>query len=227
MVRGRTKRTRRIAIAIGAVSVAAAAAITVALIDRPQPVAHVRAIGSIVPASPPPTTSARAASAPATRPVATYPVATTVPPAPAPSRVTIASLGVDAPIVTVGLEPGTNNLQIPDIDHVGWYGLGPSPGQPGSSVLVGHVDGNGRPGVFWRLGRLEPGDDIVVTFAGRPDRTFRVVGRRQVPKAELPPDLFSRAGPPRLALITCGGAFNRATRHYADNVVIVAEPRGA
>jgi hypothetical protein len=94
-------------------------------------------------------------------------------------------------------------------------------------VLVGHVDGNGRPGVFWHLGRLEPGNDIIVSFAGAPPRTFRVVGRRQVPKSELPPELFSRAGPPRLALITCGGAFNDATRHYADNVVIVAEPRGA
>ena len=54
-----------------------------------------------------------------------------------------------------------------------------------------------------------------------------MIGRQQVPKAELPAELFSRAGPPRLALITCGGAFNDTTRHYADNVVIVAEPRGA
>ena len=131
---------------------------------------------------------------------------------------------VDASIVAVGLDPGTNSLEIPDIDHVGWYRLGPSPGQTGSAVLVGHVDGNGRPGVFWHLGQLAPGDLITVSYDGTGPRDFRVTGRQQVPKTELPAELFSRAGPPRLALITCGGAFNTTTRHYQDNVVIVATP---
>ena len=53
---------------------------------------------------------------------------------------------------------------------------------------------------------------------------FRVTGRQQVPKIELPAELFSRAGPSRIALITCGGAFDARTRHYRDNVVVVATP---
>jgi hypothetical protein len=40
----------------------------------------------------------------------------------------------------------------------------------------------------------------------------------------LPPEVFAVGGPPRLVLITCGGAFDRRTRNYADNVVVVAEP---
>jgi hypothetical protein len=35
---------------------------------------------------------------------------------------------------------------------------------------------------------------------------------------------FARDGPPRLALVTCGGPFDERTRHYRDNVVITAEP---
>jgi hypothetical protein len=40
----------------------------------------------------------------------------------------------------------------------------------------------------------------------------------------LPPEVFAVGGPPRLVLITCGGAFDRRTRNYADNVVVFAEP---
>ena len=135
----------------------------------------------------------------------------------------IPAIGVTADVVGTGLEPGTIQLAIPDIDHVGWFELGPNPGDAGSAVLVGHVDGDGRPGVFWRLGDLVPGDIVTVRDAtGAHD--FRVTGREQVAKAALSADLFSRAGPPRLVLITCGGAFDDASGHYLDNVVVVVTP---
>jgi sortase (surface protein transpeptidase) len=130
---------------------------------------------------------------------------------------------VASDVVGVGLVPGTDAVQVPDIDHVGWYQLGPSPGQGGSAVLLGHVDGDGRPGVFFRLGDLAPGDTVTVTDAqGAHD--FRVTGREQVAKTALPADFFSWEGPPRLVLITCGGAFDDSTGHYVDNVVVVAVP---
>jgi hypothetical protein len=44
------------------------------------------------------------------------------------------------------------------------------------------------------------------------------------PKGRLPRRVFDRSGPPILTLVTCGGAFDRATRHYSDNVVIYAVP---
>ncbi|CAN5768385.1 hypothetical protein BH23ACT5_BH23ACT5_02490 [soil metagenome] len=47
----------------------------------------------------------------------------------------------------------------------------------------------------------------------------------QYPKDQLPTDrVFSREGSPALALITCGGTFNRALRSYDDNVVAYAGP---
>ena len=63
-------------------------------------------------------------------------------------------------------------------------------------------------------------------LSGADGRTlaYRVVARRQLGKADLPADLFARGGPPRLVLVTCGGRFDRTTRHYTDNVIVYAEP---
>jgi sortase (surface protein transpeptidase) len=216
---------RRLAIIIGAVSIIAAVAITTTLVVRSPGVPRVSTLGTIAPRTTTAatvTTHTSRSSPPA--PSATYPTATTVPVARPPATIGIPAIGVDASVVPVGLVPGTDTLQIPDIDQVGWYRLGPSPGQTGSAVLVAHIDGDGRPGVFWRLGQLTPGDRITITFRDTRSRTFRVTGRQQVPKTELPAELFSRAGPPRIALITCGGAFDTRTRHYRDNVVVVATP---
>jgi hypothetical protein len=217
--------TRRLAIMLGALSVVVAIGIVVALMMRSPHAAHVSSLGTITPTTTTTPTISTAKPRPATaEPSATYPTATTVPPPLPPTTLRIPAIGLEASIVPVGLIPGTNSLEIPDIHHVGWYQLGPSPGQNGSAVLVGHIDGEGQPGIFWHLGQLTPGDQIVIADSTGRTRTFRVTGRQQVAKTALPAQLFSRAGPPRIALITCGGAFNYATRHYRDNIVIVATP---
>lgn len=144
--------------------------------------------------------------------------------APAPAALVIPAIGVDATIQPVGVTPGTNDIEVPPLDRVGWYQYAARPGAAGSAVLLGHVDGRGREGVFFRLGSLQPGNPVQVAFADGSTRGFHVIGRAEYPKAALPPDYFSKAGPSRLVLITCGGAFDASTRHYRDNVVIVAEP---
>jgi hypothetical protein len=177
---------------------------------------------TVAPTAPPPR------PAPTTRPT---PVVPEPEPRPAPAepaavdpfRLRIEGIGVDAPIIAVGVEPGTNAMEIPGLDDVGWYEFGSLPGDAaGTAVLVGHVDGNGRPGVFANLRDLAPGDTFTVTLPDGRARTFAVTGLQQFDKQALPSDLFARGGPPRLALITCGGPFDPATGHYLDNVVVVA-----
>lgn len=143
---------------------------------------------------------------------------------PAPGRITIPAIGVRAAVVPVGLVPGTNQVAVPSYQLAGWYQLGPSPGDPGSAVIVGHVDQGRREGVFWRARELKPGAAIVVGYTNGSTRQFQVAGRRELAKQSLPAHLFSRQGGPMLTLITCGGPFDPATRHYRDNVVIVAAP---
>ena len=143
---------------------------------------------------------------------------------PVPVRLSLPSIGLSAPVVPVGVEPGTDNVQVPPITKVGWYRFAASPGAAGGAVLVGHVDGNGQPGVFWKLRDLVPGARLTVGFADGSSRSFSVSGRAEVAKTALPAELFSLQGPARLALITCGGAFDRSTGHYLDNVYVVAVP---
>ena len=145
-------------------------------------------------------------------------------PAPLPTALRVPTVGINATIEPVGVEPGTNAIEVPPLDRVGWYQYAARPGAAGSAVLLGHVDGSGREGVFFRLGSLAPGNPVQVQFADGSTRAFRVVGRAEYQKSALPADYFSKAGPSRLVLITCGGAFDSSTRHYRDNVVVVAAP---
>ena len=145
---------------------------------------------------------------------------------PRPVGLTIGAIGVRAAIVPVGVEAGSRHVQVPaDVHVVGWYRFGPPPGAGGSAVLLGHVDSwTQGPGVFFRLRELEPADVIWVTFANGSESSFRVVARRSYPKSGLPGRVFEREGPSSLALVTCGGSFDQATRSYSDNVVVFAAP---
>jgi hypothetical protein len=149
-----------------------------------------------------------------------------LPPAPTvttPVRLRIDAIGVDAAILPVGVEPD-GGMEVPGADDVGWYRFGPSPGADGSSVLAAHVDLNGRRGVFFRIRQLPVGARVEVTMADGSTRAFRVNAVGKVPKGELGSSgVFDRNGEPRLALVTCGGDFDRRARSYRDNVVALAE----
>jgi sortase (surface protein transpeptidase) len=148
---------------------------------------------------------------------------------PAPKRLRIPSLDVDASVVSVGVT-GDSDMEVPrDVRDVGWYRHGPSPGEPGAAVLAGHVDSReqGR-GVFFDLRRLDVGSRVVVTDDTGDAQRFEVVARRTYDKPRLPTDaVFARAGPPQLVLITCGGDFDREAGSYRENVVVYAQLSGA
>jgi hypothetical protein len=140
-----------------------------------------------------------------------------------PERLEIPAIGVDAPVIDLGLN-ADGTLEVPtDFDETGWWTGGPAPGEVGPAVIVGHVDSKDGPAVFFRLAELEPGDEIIVT-SGDTRTTFTVESREQHPKDAFPTDRVYRDDDDRVALrlITCGGEFNRSTGHYRDNVVIYA-----
>lgn len=145
---------------------------------------------------------------------------------PSPVHLSIPSIGLGGRVVAVGVEATTGNVEIPsDVRTAGWYRFGPRPGDHGSAVLVGHVSSAGQgPGLFFRLRELQPGARILVGFESGPSSWFRVTARRSYLKADLPQDIFSRSGTPRLVLVTCGGPFDQTTGHYEDNVVVYAVP---
>jgi sortase (surface protein transpeptidase) len=144
---------------------------------------------------------------------------------PAPMRLTVPGLGIDAPVDAVGVE-ADGQMSIPAVvDRVGWYRFGPAPGDDGSAVIAGHVDDREQGlGAMAPLREAGPGQQLLVTDTAGTTTRWRVVSRELIQKQVLPLDrLFARTGPPRLTLITCGGPFLPEFRSYRDNVVVVAE----
>jgi sortase (surface protein transpeptidase) len=144
-----------------------------------------------------------------------------------PTAVRIPALQVAAPVQVVGV--GSEGALI--VPHspmdVGWYQGGSVPGEPGVALLTSHVDtrSEGR-GVFAGLVELEEGDTVTIVTADGVEQRWTVTARTQHLKSELPEGLFARSGEPVLALVTCGGPFDRSTRSYRDNVIVWAQRTG-
>jgi hypothetical protein len=174
---------------------------------------------------------------PTTAPVPAHPFSLDQPPAAFPSpevpsigssRVAIPSLGVTASLVAESISGG--QLGIPsDVHQVGeWEGGSQVDGTQGTVLLAGHVDWVGQgDGALYPLAQVRPGATVYVSGPAGLVSSWAVVSARAYPKAALPQTVFSGSGPRRLVLVTCGGPFDAATGHYADNVVVTAEPAGA
>jgi len=144
---------------------------------------------------------------------------------PIPVGLSISVIDVEAPIDPYGVDPDSGLMAVPDnVTDVAWYEHGPSPGEPGSTVLAAHVDlADQGPGIFFDIGDLEPGDLVEVSFDDGSQQDFEVTATATYPKTELPLDaIFSRSGPAVLTLITCGGAFDPDASRYDSNVVVYA-----
>jgi sortase (surface protein transpeptidase) len=187
------------ALAIGA---AAAATVTLAHLSQPAPVA-----------------------AAATPPVPSWSIEppTSGQSMAAPVRVRIPAIGVDGPIVGIGVDAAGALTPPADTSQVGWYAQGPAPGDVGPAILAGHVDSRAGPGVFFRLRQLRAGDQVQVARADGSAQNFTVVSITQVAKADFPTDqVYAPAPAPILRLVTCGGSFDRAARSYLDNLIVDA-----
>jgi hypothetical protein len=97
-----------------------------------------------------------------------------------PTRISIAAIGLDTPIVSVGLDAQGVPV-VPKYD-VGWYNLSAAPGAGENVVLWGHVlrwrDAPNTPAPFARLKELRPGATINLTTSDGARHTYTV--RQQV-----------------------------------------------
>jgi hypothetical protein len=140
-----------------------------------------------------------------------------------PTRIRIPRISVAAPVAA--LQPGGDlNLPAPpDPGVAGWYARSPVPGQMGPAVIVGHLDSYRGPAVFWRLGELRPGDEVVVGRSDGSSSRFLVARAARYARAGFPSaDVYGPTPTAELRLITCGGLFNFLTGQYLDNVVVYA-----
>lgn len=146
-----------------------------------------------------------------------------LPPA-TPRRITVPSVQVDAPLVPVGLDADgwVNAPPLENNNLAGWYAGAVSPGEQGTSVIVGHVDNETGPSVFYALGALGRGSRIEILRADGRTAVFTVYGievftKRQFPAAAV----YEDAPEPELRILTCGGDYSEK-KGYDGNVVVFA-----
>lgn len=146
-------------------------------------------------------------------------------PASAPAWLDVPDIGARSTLLPLGLNDD-RTVAVPSVHEpmqAGWYRYGPTPGETGPAVVLGHVNGDGRDGIFARLHQLVPGAEVRV---GRSDGTvarFTVTRIDQVPKDRFPADeVYGDTTTPELRLITCGGAFDDAAGSYRDNIIAYA-----
>ncbi|QKG24039.1 class F sortase [Actinomadura verrucosospora] len=143
-----------------------------------------------------------------------------------PVKITVPRIGVSAPVGQIGLKPD-GRIEEPPLSRpnlAGWYKEGPTPGEVGPAVILGHVDANKKAAVFFRLKELKPGDKIQVGRKDGTTATFTVERSQSVNKDAFPHQkVFGESlDHPALRLVTCGGAFDPKAGHYTENLIVYA-----
>ena len=139
-----------------------------------------------------------------------------------PQRLLVDRLSVSSQVVPISGESGVL-LPPSDAQLLGWWREGAVPGAAhGTAVLTGHTVSTGG-GAFDNLGRLVPGDRVLVrtTNGAIPYsvRSTRIYSTAALARHSR--DIFALDGPGRLVLITCSGYNGRI---YLSNTIVVATP---
>jgi sortase (surface protein transpeptidase) len=146
-----------------------------------------------------------------------------------PDRIRIPAIGVNAPLMGLGLTP-QGSLNVPPAGKknlAGWYEAGTSPGERGTAIVAGHVDNAEGPAVFYDLGSLRKGSTVEVDRLDGRTALFtvdavEVYDSRAFPDAKV----YGAARRPELRVITCGGGYSE-TSGYQGNVVVFAHLTGS
>lgn len=237
----RTPTPRRVAAVMAATLLGATLAATA--LDREDPVAArdvaARTTGDALALEPPPTRRGPRERARADRPreperrtdrlPTLRPARAPEGPPVGPRRLEVPAAGISLPVLPRGVDAAGGMALPASVRRTAWYrfGAGPLSGR-GATVVAGHVDSRGEgAGPLARLASLRPGARIGLALPGGRRVAYRVVRVSRVPRDRLDTAaLFSRTGPPRLHLVTCGGPYLGAAAGYRDNVVVLAVPAG-
>lgn len=141
-----------------------------------------------------------------------------------PTGLAVPAITIEAPVLGLGLDAsgrlGTPPAEDPRI--VGWYKDGPTPGETGTAIVVGHRDTRTGPAIFLNLDSLTAGNTVRIARADGRVAVFTVDKVRTYTKEQFPDqEVYGSTGRPELRLLTCGGSFD-PKKGYESNIVVYA-----
>jgi len=140
------------------------------------------------------------------------PIPTPPPSSAAVVRMIVEKVGIDAPVITLGLDENAVP-EVPDNpDDIVWYDFSTRPGWGSNAVFSGHVDWtvHGVPvtGVFYDLRKVEVGDVIKVRLEDGTEYEYKVTGNVAIPYDDPEALKVMGATPTEMiTIITCGGTW--------------------
>lgn len=142
-----------------------------------------------------------------------------------PVSVSAPGIAMESELMDLGIQDD-GKVEVPPFDAgspAGWYTHGPTPGETGPAVLLGHLNAmGGGPGIFAQLPQMEVGDTIEVARSDGSMARFTVYRTDQFVKDDFPTlDVYGNTDEAELRLITCDN-LNQDTGLLEDNVVVYA-----
>lgn len=142
-----------------------------------------------------------------------------------PRSISLPSIGADGCIEPVGIDQ-FGAVAVPTNIHLaGWFVESAAPGQPGLSIIDGHINGlYTEDGIFQHLVNVQAGEMFSVTMGDGTILEYKVQSVQSLPVEESAQVLFRHdpAIESQLNLITCGGQFSAATGQFDERVIVVA-----
>jgi LPXTG-site transpeptidase (sortase) family protein len=141
------------------------------------------------------------------------------------ARLLVPSLGIDAPIITMGVDTDGTMQSPANPTDVAWYSFSARPGERSNVVMAGHLDYvNYGPAVFYRIKEARPGEEVQLVLVDGTTASYRVIDVTSYDEATAPVlDIVGPTDAELVTLITCGGSFDPLAREYDKRVVLRAE----
>lgn len=140
-----------------------------------------------------------------------------------PVHLRIPAIDVDANIQSLGVNPAGEMETPSNVGDVGWFDLGPRPGESGNAVIAGHFNGElNEEGVFAKLHQLKDGDQIYVLDSNGTTFTFKFRESRRYDPGYAE-EVFALDRGIHLNLVTCDGIWNEVEKSYSKRLVVFAD----
>lgn len=146
-----------------------------------------------------------------------------------PKLLSIKKLGVKARVTRLSARENSEPKSPNNIHDVGWYENSAKPAEPGATVLIGHIRGVERAGVFVDLTRLVPGDEFQLELGDGSIKNYQVVKMQAYPRGQVDfsalsmPAIEGRSG---LNLLTAVAAYESNAEVVQQLAVFAIDKEG-